>query len=177
MRDHLLGWPGMLALIDTEAKPSRRTPERVRVVQWFVADCRTCDSDKPQRDAKPATNIEPGCFGVWRKTPPPVNVELKFRSPWTGEIKSTWPGGGWADGWEWFDTSAEPEKPAQAEPQADAEGWIAHKPGPCPVKEGVMLEHKVLRDGGIYGINRHRCDPSGPAWMSGAIVAYRMVSA
>lgn len=165
----------------------------------FVADSRTMDSDRPQPVVlgvdmgspegdrqcvviRRGGNIAEVCFGVWRKTEPPANVKLKFRNPWTGEIKSRWPGpqSGWCEGWEWFDTSAEPEKPAQAEPQADA-GWIEHTGDTPPqLKDDTMIFVRT-RDG----------DERGPvrfgaylhfAWMTSDnhpldILSYRVVPA
>lgn len=178
----------------------------IKPAMTFVEDSRTPGSDKPQPvvlcvdmgshegdqfilmrngsaitfvSGGPVANVAPGCFGVWRKTPPQPNVELQFRSPWTGEIKSKWPGpqSGWADGWEWFDTAAEPEKPAKAEPQADADGWIEHKPGPRPahLKAGMKVELKwnsAINDTNVCVLQ----DPFGNGWEDG-IVAYRVVSA
>lgn len=133
-RDHMLGWPGLLALVDPEPKPSHVTPRRRIYESFFVADCRTMDSDRPKPTVigvdmgspegdqqcvvvRSGSNIVEACFGVWRKTPPPIGMELRFYSSATGEFDSRWDGVQWGDGWEWFDTSAEAEKPTQAEPQ------------------------------------------------------------
>lgn len=184
MRDHLLNWQlpaqPLGPAIRKQTEPARWPFPLAPKAPTFVADCRTMDSDRPKQThfheiAEPAANIAPGCFGVWRKTCPPLGVELLFRAPWSEEIKTTYRGGPWedGDGWEWFDTSAGQEKPAQAEPQADAKGWVAWSGGECPVSPGacVALKFRSGREaGGSAVFYRWFHDGSG-----GDVVAYRRV--
>lgn len=113
MHDARLGFPPVLLLIEVPARPSRRAPTRPVIVPEYIADSRAMDSDKPKREepAAPASNIAEGCFGVWRKTPPPVGVPVPMRwmgKPWGGPT-SIWNGRMWAKEWEWFDQSATAE--------------------------------------------------------------------
>ena len=96
-RDHMLGWPGLLALIEPDSKPPQVTQPRVRVVPAVVADERAMSSDRPK----------PLVVGVDLA----AGVDLSGWFIWRNGQCVTTAGGGHAP---------------IATPQPDADGWIEH---------------------------------------------------
>lgn len=69
-----------------------------------------------------------------------------------------------------------PTKPAgawvkTADREPDADGWIAHTPGPCPVAGGRIVSIKLAS--GV--VKTSECIPGADGWRSGWITHYRVV--
>lgn len=156
MRDHQLGYPpATMAAEPAPAAPRyplgrpTRDPEPapvwpfplVKPAVTFVADSRTMDSDRPQ----------PVVLGVDMGKPGGDETLIALRS---GSVLNLYDATSWVSvsgGFTWDASSGaliakppEPEKPAQAEPQAtpqpDAKGWTPYSGQRCPLPMGTRYE-------------------------------------